>query len=202
MRLCREKIRRPKAQQATAVKYNNKCLYKYVNNKRRAKKNLHPLLDVGGNIVTKEAEILNTFIASVFNSKTNCDLATQPPLLENSDREHYEVPIIQREMVNSLLHNLDTYKSMGPDRNHQSMLRDLAEMLIQPLSIIYQQSWLNGEVPANWRLANVTPIYKKGWKEDPVDFRPVSLTLVLGKVMKQIKCHQDLRDVKSILKVT
>ncbi|KAK4815294.1 hypothetical protein QYF61_026199 [Mycteria americana] len=54
--------------------------------------------------------------------------------------------------------------------------RELAEELAKPLSIIYQQSWLTGEVPDDWRLASVTPIYKKGWKEDPGNYRPVSLT--------------------------
>ncbi|KAK4818391.1 hypothetical protein QYF61_012312 [Mycteria americana] len=47
-----------------------------------------------------------------------------------------------------------------------------------------QQSWLTGEVPGNWRLANVTPIYK-GLKEDPGNYRPVSLTLVPGKIMER-----------------
>ncbi|GAB0209940.1 hypothetical protein GRJ2_003459700 [Grus japonensis] len=57
--------------------------------------------------------------------------------------------------------------------------------LISDVTIIYQQSWLTGEVPDDWRLANVTPIYKKGWKEDPGNYRPVSLTSVLGKIMEQ-----------------
>ncbi|GAB0204135.1 mitochondrial enolase superfamily member 1 [Grus japonensis] len=51
---------------------------------------------------------------------------------------------------------------------------------------MYQQSWLTREVPVDWRLANVTPTYKKGQKEDLGNYRPVSLTLVLGKVMEQI----------------
>ncbi|KAK4828345.1 LOW QUALITY PROTEIN: hypothetical protein QYF61_026006 [Mycteria americana] len=47
------------------------------------------------------------------------------------------------------------------------------------------QCWLTGEVPVGWRLANVTPIYKKGQKEDLGNYRAVSLTSVLGKVMEQ-----------------
>ncbi|KAK4810689.1 hypothetical protein QYF61_007489 [Mycteria americana] len=66
------------------------------------------------------------------------------------------------------------------------VLRELAEVLTKPLSILYQQSWLTREVPVEWRLANVTPIYRKGQKEDPGNYKPVSLTLVLGKVMEQI----------------
>ena len=66
------------------------------------------------------------------------------------------------------------------------MLRELAEVIAKPLSIIYQCSLLTGEVPEDCRLASVTPIYKKGCKEDPGNYRPVSLTSVPGKVIEQI----------------
>ena len=59
-------------------------------------------------------------------------------------------------------------------------------MLAKPLSMIYLKSWLTGEVPLDWRVANVTPIYKRGRKEDPENYRPVSLTSVPGKVMEQV----------------
>ena len=63
------------------------------------------------------------------------------------------------------------------------------EELAKPLSIIYQQSWLTGEVPGGWRITSVTPIYREGWKEDPGNYRPVSLTSVLGKIMERFT-HQ------------
>lgn len=59
-------------------------------------------------------------------------------------------------------------------------------MIAELLSAIYQRSWLSGEVPEDWRLADVTPIYKKGCKGDPGNWRPVSLTSAPGKVMEQI----------------
>ncbi|KFQ38407.1 hypothetical protein N332_04966, partial [Mesitornis unicolor] len=90
------------------------------------------------------------------------------------------------EVVSDLLHPLDIHKSMGPDGIHPKVLRWLAEVLAKPLPIIYQQSWLTGEVPVDWSLANVTLIYKKGRKKDPGNYRPVSLTSVPGKVMEQI----------------
>jgi len=72
-----------------------------------------------------------------------------------------------------MLQHLDTYKSMRCDRIHPKVLRELAEELAKPLSVIYQQFWLTREVPDNWKIADVTAIYKKGCKEDPVTYRPV-----------------------------
>ncbi|XP_066843722.1 NADH dehydrogenase [ubiquinone] 1 alpha subcomplex assembly factor 2 isoform X1 [Anser cygnoides] len=89
-------------------------------------------------------------------------------------------------MVGDLLQHLDVRKSMGLDGIHPRVLRELAEELAKPLPIIYRQSWLSREVPVDWWLANVTPIYKKGRRVDPGNYRPVSLTSVPGKLMEQI----------------
>ena len=67
------------------------------------------------------------------------------------------------------------------DEIHLRVLRELVEVIAEPLSVIYQLSLLTSEVPEDWRLANVTPIYKKGCREDPANYRPVSLTSVPGK---------------------
>ncbi|KAK4807417.1 hypothetical protein QYF61_001180 [Mycteria americana] len=51
---------------------------------------------------------------------------------------------------------------------------------------VFEKSWRSGDVPEGWKKANVTPIYKKGLKEDPGNYRPISLTSVPGKVMQRI----------------
>ncbi|KFP87968.1 hypothetical protein N311_07495, partial [Apaloderma vittatum] len=93
---------------------------------------------------------------------------------------------IQQEMVTDLLPHLDVHKSMGPDGMHPRMLKELATVITKPLPTIYQQSWLTGEVPSDWKSGDVTAIYKKGQKDDPGNYRPVSLTSVLGKLMEQV----------------
>ena len=75
---------------------------------------------------------------------------------------------------------------MGPDGLHPRALRELADVVAKPLSIILQQSWLTGNAPTDWRLANVTSVFKKGQKDDPGSYRPISPTSVLRKVMEQI----------------
>ncbi|KAJ7405463.1 hypothetical protein BTVI_69085 [Pitangus sulphuratus] len=92
-------------------------------------------------------------------------------------------------------------KYVEPDGIHPGVMRELAEEFIKSLSIIYQQSWLSGEVPDDWKLVNITPIHKKGQKEDPGNYRPVSLTSVPGKVMEQITLSaitQHLQDGQGI----
>ncbi|PKU48587.1 rna-directed dna polymerase from mobile element jockey-like [Limosa lapponica baueri] len=193
VKLCREKIRRAKEQLelnlATAVKDNKKCFYELINNKRRIRENLPPLSDAEGNIVTKDeekAEVLNAYFASVFSSGTSCSLDTQPHELGDREGRQNEGTTIKEEEISDLLHRLDAHKSMGPDGLHPRVLKELADMLAKPLSIIYMKSWLTGEIPMDWRVANVTPIYKKGKKENTGNYRPVSLISIPGKVMEQV----------------
>lgn len=192
VRLCRNKIREAKAQLelklATSVKGNKKYFYKYINAKKKGKKNLHSLLDLEGNTVTEDkekAEDLNAFFASMFNSKVGVQ-DESPPELGNRVGEQCDALEIHEELVRDLLSHLDTHKSMGPDGIHPRVLRELADELAKPLSIIFLQSWLTGEVPDDWKLANVVLIHKKGRMEEPGNYRPVSLTSVPGKVMEQI----------------
>jgi len=94
--------------------------------------------------------------------------------------------LVKEDCVRDRLSDLDTHKSMGPDGMHPRVLRELADVIAEPLFIIFERSWRTGEVPEDWRKANVTPIFKKGKKEDSGNNRPVSLTFIPGKVMEQL----------------
>ena len=74
-------------------------------------------------------------------------------------------------------------------------------VIAELLSAIDQRSWLSGEVSEDWRLADMTPIYKKGSKEDLGNYRPVSLTSVPRKVMEQIILGEITRHVHGIQEI-
>ena len=142
-----------------------------------------------------KAEVFNASFTSAFKSQTSYSQGTLPPDLEVSDGEQNEHPMIQVETVRGLLFHLDCHKSMELDGIHPRVLRELADMIAKPLSII-QCSWPTSKVSEDWRLASVTPIYKKGCKEDPGSYRPVSLTSVPSKIMEQIVLREITRHVR------
>ncbi|KAJ7404352.1 hypothetical protein BTVI_72513 [Pitangus sulphuratus] len=74
---------------------------------------------------------------------------------------------------------------MGPDGINPRILKELADVIAKPLSMIFEQCWEYRVVPADWKLANVVPVFKKG-KKDTRNNRPVSLTSVTGEVMEKI----------------
>lgn len=90
------------------------------------------------------------------------------------------------ELVQDLLLQLDTDKSMEPHQIPPRVLRELADAVTRPLSIIFQGFGESGEISVNWKLSNLVPFLNKGKKEDLGSYRPVSLTSLPGKIMEII----------------
>ncbi|KAJ7412702.1 hypothetical protein BTVI_45651 [Pitangus sulphuratus] len=138
---------------------------------------------VNSNRDIDKAEEFEAFFASVFNMDDG-PRGVSMAELEDNDCENDQLPV-DPEIVQDLLLQLDSYKSMGPDGIHLSICKE--DVVTKPLLIIFfEGSWESGEVPADRKRANVVPIFKTGKKQDPRNYRPVSLTSVPGKIMEKI----------------
>ena len=92
--------------------------------------------------------------------------------------------------IKKLLKDLNSNKSPVPDTFGPRVLNKLAEDIAPLLLMIYQKSMDIGEVPEDWRTANVTPAFKKEQKNQAKNYRPISLTSVCCKIMEHVITSQ------------
>ena len=121
--------------------------------------------------------------ASVFTAKAGPQESQTLEVGEEVLRKE-DFPSVEEDWVREHLGKLNIPKSMGPDGMHPRALRELADVIARPLSVVSERAWKTGEVPEDWRKASVTPVFKKGRKEDPGNCRPVSLTKLQSKHSK------------------
>ena len=78
------------------------------------------------------------------------------------------------------------HKSTGADEIYPWVLKEVVDVVVKPLSVIFKKSWQSAEVPGDWKKGKITPIFKKRKKEDPRNYRPVSVTFMQGKIVEKL----------------
>lgn len=146
---------------------------------------LPPLVRLDGILAHTAKEKAGLF-ASLFahNSRLDTSSAT-PPTLPHCDSSMPEVRIRNKEVLRVLC-RLDVNKTSGPDGLPANVLKACAPELSPVLTRLYRLSFRTGIVLKSWKLANVQPVSKKGSRADLTNYRPISITSILCKIMERV----------------
>ena len=186
------------------AKKNPKKLWAYVKLKAKTKTGIAPLIGKNKKKSTNEleqAEILSEYFAEVLEEEPEGEIPSLPPRpLKTGPLTDLKITI---DAVEKKLSKIDITKSSGPDNLHSRLLKEAKGPIAKALTVIYNNSISTGEIPQEWRSAIITPIYKKGKKSDPGNYRPVSLTCVPCKqceslIKDAIVEHMTINDLFSV----
>ncbi len=171
---------------AQEAKSNPKAFFAYARSKLKTKDGIADLEDKDGNKATSDSEkakLLNLFFCSVF---TREDVRNMPCFEQRQITEMLTNLQVNHETVLKMLKSLKIEKCPGPDGFHPRILNEAAEELVEPITNIFRKSIREGRLPQIWKDADVTAIFKKGVKSNPGNYRPVSLTCILCKMLETI----------------
>jgi hypothetical protein len=198
-KLIREARRDYESGIASQAKLNPKLVYSYVNSQLKNKERIKTLVDSNGNSVNDLDSIAECLNLEFFKAFTKHDSLDQPNLGNIRERIGSLSMRIDAETVFSpdavkiKLRELDVNKAPGADGIDPYVLNKCADILCYPLSLMFIKSFKLGIVPTAWKYANVTPIFKKGEKSNPGNYRPISLTSLLCRVKEKLLRDEMMR---------
>ena len=163
----------------------HKRLWSYIKSKRQDNIGIASL-EVNNITYTDDldkANILNNYFSTVFTEE---DTSNLPSLEEDNTYPIIDSLHITVDGVSHLLHDLEVYKACGPDGIFPRLLKETANNVAPMLTLIYQATLKQRMIPADWKKALVAPIFKKGARTCPANYRPISLTCIPCKILEHI----------------
>lgn len=115
----------------------------------------------------------------------NCDKSFHDFLKEPNQQSLFLMPTNEVEVL-SIIHFLKIGKSPGCDTISNSLVKNLAVEIVQPLVHIFNLSLTNGIVPREMKVAKVVPIFKKGDPKLLTNYRPISLLTTFSKILEKL----------------
>jgi hypothetical protein len=154
---------------AKDCKLNPKRFYSFINSARRSRSTIGPLNKDGERVVApkEQADFLSDYFSSVFD---RCQ--DDPPTKEPSGTTKISDIEVNEEIIKDQISRLHEHSTPGPDDISNKVLIELKNEIAYPLAVLFTKSLDESRIPADWRLSNVTPVFKKGSKADPGNYRP------------------------------
>ena len=133
------------------------------------------------------AEFLNEYFYSVFTTEDISSLTVPFTKFEGNKSEHLGQLFVTPGMIaNKMKKKMKDNKSPGVDGIPPKLLKEIVEQISTPLAKLFNLLLEEGIVPSKWKEANITPLFKKGSRNKPENYRPVSLTSVVCKLLETL----------------
>ncbi|MES9881396.1 MAG: reverse transcriptase domain-containing protein [Sedimenticola sp.] len=178
---------------AAKIKTDSKLFWKYTRSKTKTKFVINKLEKSNGELTTDDQEsanVLNEYFASVFEDESMRNI----PSLDAKQCIEQLISIEINEIkIEKAIDKLKPSKSQGPDNLHPKLIKETKKSLLKPLNIIFNKSLEESKIPSVWKTANVSAIFKKGSKQKPENYRPISLTSVPGKLLERLVRNEIVR---------
>lgn len=167
------------------LKRNPKEFWKFVNANRKEDTSI-PALKVDGNTVVSDnakVECFNSYFKSVFSEDSPHLLS---PVACRTQQSVMPSITIDMNGIVKLLRGIDATKAVGPDGISPVIFLKCSESIARYLFVIFSETLKTGMVPMDWKMANVTPVFKSGSKASVENYRPISLTSISCKLFEHI----------------
>ena len=178
---------------ACNIKNDSKSFYAYVRSKQNVQDKVGPLEDSAGNIISQGflmAEDLNGYFSSVFTKEDISSLPVADAKFQGAKSDYLGPLVVTPELVAKKIKAMKDNKSPGVDGIPPKLLMETVEQISIPLARVFNLSLKEGVVPFEWKEANIIPLFKKGSRNKSENYRPVSLTSVICKLLERlIKDH-------------
>ena len=172
------------------VKLDTRRFFKYIKSQRVDSTGLTTLTTANGAVSDNlgMATHLNNYFSSVFTKEN----AQALPNLTSSFPEMESFTVSENGVLKLLL-SIDPKKSGGPDSVPSRILKESATQITPMLTYLFNRTLDDGEIPREWKLANVFALHKQGPRDEVTNYRPISLTCVCCKIMEHIMCSNMAR---------
>ena len=162
---------------------DSKPLYRFIASKKGSSNVVNQLDNTPPNDNLAISETFADSFASVFTEDDGLTLPLTTP-------EILSIPIVfDPKGVLKQLTILDPRKGAGPDELSPALLKFLGPYMYETMTKIFQYFYDRSSTPFDWRCANIVPLFKKGSRSDPLNYRPISLTSIVSKIFEHIISH-------------
>ena len=189
------------------IRENPKAFFTYAKKFQKTKEGIGPLRDGDGDLQS-DPKIISELLKTQYSKAFSSPKKEYPPLPRKSPKKGKkfsleDITFFEEDIIAAIA-SVGTYSAVGPDKFPAIILKKCSKTLASPLASMLRSSLDQGIIPSAYKKQSIVPIYKKGNKDNPANYRPVSLTSHIIKVFERVILHKMVkyRETNNLLKKT